>query len=179
MNNKELHNSIDQIRNKTQNEHGFSVPENYFDTADEILLSKLIEEQLPKENGFTISEDYFETMEANLFSNIDFPTKESKIISIRKRILHYIPSAAAASVLLFFGLNYFTLTTTTSFDDISFSDIDNWFDEGDLDFNTTNTFFIDSDFTENNLIEDESLSDEDLLDYLNTIDSATLTEIES
>ncbi|MDG2193922.1 MAG: hypothetical protein P8K77_03525 [Polaribacter sp.] len=176
--NKELHNSIDYIRNKTQNEHGFSVPENYLDTVDEILLSKLIEKQLPIENGFVVSEDYFDTMEASLFSNINFPKKESKVISIRKRITRYIPSAAAASVLLFFGLNYFSLTTTTSFDDISFSDIDHWFDQGDLDLNTTNTFFIDADFTENNLLEDDSLSDEDLLEYLSTIDNSTLTEIE-
>ena len=176
---KTLKHSIDYIRNKTQNEHGFSVPENYFDVVEDALFLKIIEQQLPKEDGFRVSEGYFDTVETTLFSNIEFPKKESKVISIRKRMLRYIPTTVAASVLLFFGLNYFSLTTTPSFDDIRFSDVENWFDEGNLDLNTTNTFFVDSDFTENNLIENESLSDEDLLEYLNTIDNSTLTEIES
>lgn len=176
---KALKHSIDYIRNKTQNEHGFSVPENYFDTVEDVLFSKIIEQQLPKEDGFCVSEGYFNTVETTLFSNIEFPKKEIKVISFRKRMTQYIPTAAAASVLLFFGLNYFALTNITSFDDISFSDIENWLDEDNLDLNTTNTIFVDSDFTENNLIEDESLSDEDLLEYFSTINNSTLTEIES
>lgn len=177
---KEIKNSIDYIHSKTQGTSGFSTPENYFDQVEDVLFSKLIEQQFPKENGFVVSENYFNDFEASLYATIDFPNKEIKVITLRKRIMRYIPTAAAASVLLFFGLNYFSLTNTSSFEDVSSTDIENWIDIEYVDFNTTNTIFVDSDFTENDLIEDETLSDEDLLDYLSTINSAILlTETES
>jgi len=176
---KPLKHSIDYLRNKTQKEHGFSVPENYFESVEDVLFSKIVEQQLPKNDGFVVSEGYFDTLETTLFSNIEFPKKESKVISLRKRMIRYIPTAAAASVLLFFGLNYIEITNRTSFNDINFSDIENWLDEDYLDLNTTNTIFVDSDFTENNLFEEVVLSDEDLLEYLSTVDNSTLTEIES
>mgnify|MGYP000337523481 CR=1 FL=1 len=177
---KEIKNSIDYIRNKTQDTSGFSTPENYFDTVEDVLFSKLIEQQLPNEDGFKVSANYFNDLETSLYSKIDFPKKEIKVIPLRKRIIRYIPHAAAASVLLFFGLNYFSLTNTSSFEDVSSLDIENWIDNEYVDFNTFNIVFVDSDFTENDLIEDETISDEDLLDYLSTINSAIiLTETES
>ena len=132
--NRELENSVNYISNKTQKKSGFSAPENYFDSVEDSLFSKLSEQKFPSKSGHSIPEKYFENIDEVIFSKIEFP-KTPKVISIRSRIIKYIPTAAAASLLLFFGLNYFALTNSNSFDDISPDDIENWLDNGYLDFN--------------------------------------------
>ena len=177
---KELKNTVDNINAKIENKHGFSVPENYFNTVESNLSIKLIEQQFPTENGLSVSKTYFDSLENHVFSKIDFSTKETKIIKLRRRALQFIPAVAAASILLFFGLNYFSLTNSISFDNINTSDIENWLEEGNLDNNSNNEVFVDADFTDTNTFEDQTLSDEELLNYFNTIDNTTLlTEIES
>ena len=174
-------NSLEYIKKITQNKSGFSTPENYFDSLEDTVFSKIKEQSFSKENAFTVPKNYFEHFEDSLFEKIDFPTKEVKVISLRSRILKIIPAAAAASVLLFIGLNYFTFSNSISFDSIPSEDIENWLDDSYINNASSTVNFVDADFKDSNVLEEvTSIKDEDILEYFNTIDSTTLlTEIES
>ncbi len=174
-------NSLDYIKSITQNKNGFSTPENYFDSVEDTVFSKIKEQSFSKENAFTAPKDYFEHFEDSLFEKINFPKKEVKVISLRSRLLKIIPAAAAASVLLFIGLNYFSFSDTASFESISSEELENWLDESYINNASSTVNFVDADFKDSNVLEEvSSIKDEDILEYLNTIDSATLlTEIES
>ncbi|WKD86912.1 hypothetical protein KCTC32516_02292 [Polaribacter huanghezhanensis] len=173
--------SLEHIKSTTQNKSGFSTPENYFDSVEDAVFSEIRAQSFSKENAFTTPKNYFENFEDSLFTKIDFPQKEVKVISLKSRLLQIIPAAAAASVLLFIGLNYFTFSDTTSFDSISSEDLENWLDDSYINDASSTVNFVDADFKDSNALEeDASIKDEDILEYLNTIDNtALLTEIES
>ena len=180
MNTKNKH-SLEQIKSMTQHKSGFSTPENYFDSVEDAVFSNIKAQSFSKENAFTAPKDYFNNFEDSLFTKIDFPKKEVKVISLRSRILKIIPAAAAASVLLFIGLNTFSFSETASFESISSEEMENWLDESYLKSNTSIINFVDADFKEINVLEeDASIKNEDIFEYLNAIDNSTLlTEIES
>jgi hypothetical protein len=106
---------------------GFTAPKNYFSDAEDHFLSFLLEDQLPQENGFTYPENYFENLENAVFKKIS-PKKEVKIISLKSKLLKYIPLTAAASVALFLSINYLNPFTANeiSFDTLGKTDIENW-----------------------------------------------------
>lgn len=178
MNREKQHNE-EFINSITNNDHGFSTPKNYLDSIEDNVMCSIIEDSLPKGNSFEVPSGYFNDVEQKVFSKIDFPKKEVKVISLRQRILRVIPTAAAASVLLFIGLNYFSTSENYTFESISTDELEVWIDENyPL---STPIEFVDNDFTDSNIIENEtSLKDEDILDYFNTIDNTSLlTEIDS
>ena len=179
---KDNQNIENYLNNISKGENQFSTPENYFNTIEDNVLSKIIEEQLPGKFTYNVPDEYFENFEDNLLSNSKFPKKEVKVISLKSRILNSIPTAAAACMLLFVGLNYFTTGKTTSFDTISSEELELWFNNSNLEENSRNLLeLVDVDFTDTDIIEDDtSINDEDILEYLNTINNSTLlTEIES
>lgn len=180
--NRDRKNIEDYLNNIPMGENQFSVPENYFNSIEDSVLSQIIEEQLPGKLTYNVPDTYFENFEDNLLSKSEFSKKETKVIRLKSRILKIIPTAAAACMLLFIGLNYFTITKPSDIDSISSDDLELWIDENHIDYSTVNAIeFIDTDFTESNIIEDDSsLEDEDILNYLNSIDTSNLlTEIES
>jgi hypothetical protein len=181
--NRELQNSIDYIKSKTQNEHNFSIPENYFNSVEDAVFSKISEEAFSKENPYTTPTFYFENFEEALFSKLDIAKKEVKVISLKSRILNLIPTAAAASILLFIGLNYLNTADTNYFENISPDDLEIWLNERNYGYSNSpaSIEFVDSDFNNSNIVEDDtSVSDEDILEYFKTIDNSTLIlEIES
>ena len=171
---------LEHIKNVTQQKSGFTTPKNFFNTVEDNVFSTIKAEAFSKENGFSAPKDYLSNFEDSLFSNANFPKKETKVISLKSKILKIIPATAAASILLFIGLNTFIFSETTSFETISTEEIENWLDESYIKNNTSIINFIDSDFKDINVLDDNSIEDEDIFEYLNTIDSATLlTEIES
>ncbi|GFD76783.1 hypothetical protein MHM83_15640 [Tenacibaculum sp. Mcav3-52] len=157
---------------------GFSIPQNYFEEIEEKINTSIFIDSLPKKKTFNTPDDYFDTIETQILSKlVTEQTTETKVISLRKRILQYIPLAAAASVLLFIGFNYFN-TQKITFEDITITDIESWYENGygDIDNNelaaTLNTSELDEDIL-------ASISDETLEDYLNSVDTTTLiNEIE-
>jgi hypothetical protein len=180
--NRDTKNIEAYLNNITKDENQFSVPENYFNSLEDSVLSKVIEEQLPGELTYNVPDDYFENFEETLFSNSEFSKKEVRVIHLKSRILKMIPTAAAACILLFVGFNYFSVTDKNKFDVISSDDLELWVDENYNNYTTTNNIeFVDTDFIESNILEDDtSLNNEDIFEYLNTIDSSSLlTEIES
>jgi hypothetical protein len=176
--NNDNKNINDYLNNIPKDKNQFSIPENYFNSVEDSVLSKIIEEQLPGELNYNVPDDYFKNFEDTLFSNSEFSKKEVKVISLKSRIIKFIPTAAAASMLLFVGLNYFSVVKSN--DSITSDDLELWIDESYNDYSNS-IQFVDTDFTDNTILEDDSsFEDEDILEYLNTIDnSSLLTEIES
>ncbi|TDQ27716.1 hypothetical protein [Tenacibaculum caenipelagi] len=170
---KKLKHTIDYLNQKVDKKTGFSTPEDYFDKVQEDISTSLFINNLPKEKPFSTPNDYFSTIEMNIFSKLELEkNKKVKIISFRKRILQYIPATAAATILLFIGINYFN-TQKITFEDITINDIESWYENG---YGNTNvdelaTALNTSDFEDDIL---STISDESLEDYLYTIDNNIL-----
>ena len=88
--NRDTKNIEAYLNNITKDENQFSVPENYFNSLEDSVLSKVIEEQLPGELTYNVPDDYFENFEETLFSNSEFSKKEVRVIHLKSRILKMI-----------------------------------------------------------------------------------------
>ena len=124
---QEINNSEVFLKSVLQNSVGFSVPKDYFNTAEDRFSSFLIERELPEETGFSIPENYFQNVEKSILKKTGFK-KEVKVISLKSKFLKYIPFAAVASVALLLSINYFTSLNTLeiNFDTLERTDIENW-----------------------------------------------------
>jgi len=174
--NKELKHSIDFLNQKVGKNTGFSTPENYFQEVEENLSSISFITNFPKERTFTTPDNYFVSVNDSILEKLaPKKNKDVKIISLKERFLQYIPMAAAASVLLFIGINYFS-TQKTTFDDITITDIESWFENG---YGETYTEELATAINTSDIEDDlfASISDESLENYL--LDSTTpLNDIE-
>ncbi|XRE44409.1 hypothetical protein ACIVBQ_002613 [Tenacibaculum discolor] len=176
--NEKLKHTIDFINQQVGKDCGFSTPQNYFEEVEETINTSIFIDSLPKNKAFNTPDSYFDDIEAQIQSKLTTEQiTETKVISLRKRVLQYIPVAAAASVLLFIGINYFN-TQKITFEDITITDIESWYENGygDIDNSelavTLNTSELDEDIL-------ASISDETLEDYLDSVDTPTLiNEIE-
>lgn len=171
----EIKNSIEFINRKVGKKPNFSVPYDYFDSIDDIIAVKIVEESLPKDNAFKVPETYFSNLEDSILAQVSLNKKETKVISFKERILKIVPYAAAASIALFIGLNSFVFNSsdTISIDSLSDDDIEYW-----LDSNTLNTNDIAA-VLENEILEENEFSftdieDESIEDYINSIDNSSL-----
>lgn len=171
----EIKNSVNYITKKTSKNSGFSTPTDYFNTIEDVIITKLAEENLSKENGFQVPGNYFNNLENKILEKVTAPIKETKIISIKDKILKIIPFAAAASLLLFIGLNSFVFNTDEelTIDSLSEADLDYW-----LDSNTLNTndiaFVLEDDILEVGDFYFSTIKDETIEDYINSIDNTTI-----
>jgi hypothetical protein len=106
---------------------GFRAPKNYFSAAEDCFSSFLIENKFPKETGYRLPENYFDTLERGLSHKLT-PKKEVPVLSLKRKLLKYIPYAAAASVAFFLTLNYLSpfATNEINFDVLEKKDIENW-----------------------------------------------------
>jgi hypothetical protein len=165
------------VGEKFTKEKGFTIPENYFNTIENSFETKLSEEKFTKEKGFTIPDSYFKELENDILAKVSPTKKETKVISFKERILKFIPIAAAASVILFIGLNSFVFNKTEelTLDSLSDVDIEYW-----LDSNTIDTLDI-TIALEDDILEDDdfyfaTLEDENIEDYINSIDNTSIFE---
>lgn len=130
---------------------------------------------LPKGiNTFSTPDNYFTTVEDDIFEKLNIKkTKEVKVISLRKKILQFVPLIAAASVLLFISLNYFNTSTTYDFEDITEADITFWYENGygSTDSNELAAVIDNSEFDDAFFA---TIDDENIEGYLNTIDNSIL-----
>ncbi|WP_440066168.1 hypothetical protein [Tenacibaculum discolor] len=176
--NEKLKHTINFINQQVGKDCGFSTPQNYFEEVEETINTSVFIDSLPKKKAFSAPDGYLDAIEAKIQSKLETEqTTETKVISLRKRILQYIPVAAAASVLLFIGINYFN-TQKITIEDITITDIESWYENGygDIDNSelavTINTSELEEDIF-------ASISDETLEDYLDSVDIPTLiNEIE-
>lgn len=73
-----LKNSIEFLNYKVGKQHGFTVPENYFNELESDVISKKTTETFPDTNGFSIPKNYFNALENELIeriSEISLPKK--------------------------------------------------------------------------------------------------------
>ena len=170
---QEINKSEAFLKSVLQNSTGFSVPKDYFDTAEDRFSSFLIEKELPEETGFFVPENYFQTVEKSILKKTGFK-KEVKVISLKSKFLKYIPVAAVASIALFLSINYFTSSNYSeiNFDLLERTDIENWIVENsnelsDKDFITLlhNEISNENDFAltdlQNDAIEDYMINIEE------------------
>lgn len=153
---------LDSIGDKNE----FDIPENYFDLVEPSVFEKI------KFEDNSIPKNYFDTVEDRVFEKI---SKETKILSIKKRVLKkVVPIAVAASILLVFTLQYFNNQTYNEFATLDDEDIEYWIENGELNFNDTELAFL----YEETEIEGVSVFDfyeeEEVFDYLNELDVESL-----
>lgn len=178
MNNELKHSEI-FLRSKIGEKNGFSTPENYFDGIEDSLSSALSENNFPKETSFNVPTDYFANLENEILAKVTSKVKEVKVISLKQRVLQFIPVAVAASFLLFIGINTFSKENAT-INDITSEELSSWFDNNSENLNSEELamVFEPDDFDENEL-SDTTIDEINLEEYLNLIDSSSLlNEIE-
>lgn len=180
--NTDTKHSEDYLNSIFKNKDPFKTPADYFTDIEDRVLSQLYEEQLPKEHSYDVPSNYFEEFEERLLAHSELSERKPKVIQLKSRILRFIPAAAAACIFFFIGFNYLFTSSEANFNNISSEALELWFQETTLDVNSEDLFeFVDADFTENDLLEeDNSISDADIVAYLETMsDSSLLTVIET
>lgn len=195
MNKKELHKIAPTLSKITAKNHGFNVPEGYFDNFEDDVISNLKVQNLPKKEAFNTPDNYFDTLEdliitklkseviqknkntsvpKDYFKHIEEQVlqktihKPKKVIKLNSTYKKLIPLVAvAASLLLIFTLNNYK-NSNISFDNLATSEIESWIDNGNID-----SYDIISNISENELENEsytEDISDKDVLEYLNNED---------
>jgi len=156
---------------KFSKKSGFKEPNNYFKTVENSVFQKIKKVESVKEVNFDVPKGYFESIEDHVFERI---TKEDEVVKIQPKnidfksrfIKVFTPIAVAASLLLFFIINYNT-KTDFSIDNLANAEIENWIDENliTLDLELIAEVF-------NDVSLEEELNDEDMemLEYLNGTD---------
>lgn len=156
---------VENIKYK-QKDNAFKTPENYFDTVEDLVLTKLKAEALQNDEKTVISKNYFDSIEDTVLNKIKSKTK---VFSIRRSITKYIaPIAIAASLLLILILN--NNSEAPTFDSIATTEIENWIYNGNVDIDALSIASI---YTDIELDIDNfsaSLSDDEVLEYLNNED---------
>lgn len=170
-----LKNSEAYLNSILGKENGFSIPENYFNNFEDVIDKKIVEANLPKENSFNTPNSYFDNLEDIILDKVSSTKKETKVISLKERILKYIPIAAAASVVLFIGLNsyIFNNDTTSNLDSLTDNDIEYWLDTNSLNTNDI-AVVLQDDFLEENDLSFTTLQDENIEEYINSIENSSL-----
>ncbi len=161
---------------KKNNIHGFKTPKSYFDNFEEELFNKLEEEKLPPNTGFMVPQAYFDTFEDRLFEKIDSDESRPKVIQLfRNRKLMYA-TAIAASLALLFVLVGPDSNLPDQIDKLQLSSIENYIDEGNLEYNDLEIMaLMDEEEVLNLTIDEDLISEESLEDYLlENIDDTTL-----
>jgi|TARA_B110000263_G_scaffold218889_1_gene205807 hypothetical protein len=173
---QEINKSEAFLKSVLQNSTGFSVPKDYFDTAEDRFSSFLIEKELPEETGFFVPENYFQTVEKSILKKTGFK-KEVKVISLKSKFLKYIPVAAVASIALFLSINYFTSSNYSeiNFDLLERTDIENWIVENsnelsDKDFIT----LLHNEISNENDFALTDLQNDAIEEYMINIEESTL-----
>lgn len=142
--------------------NAFKIPENYFETIEDLVVTKLKAEVLQSSKTDAVPNPYFETIEDVVLKKMK---RKSRVISLKNRLSKYTaPIIIAASLLLFIILN--NNNSSISFDSIVISDIENSIEEGliEIDAEYVATIFSDIEITDNEFVS--SLSDEAVLEYL-------------
>jgi hypothetical protein len=153
------------------------VPSNYFNTVESTFSTKQKENNFVKAKGFEIPDSYFNNLEDNILAKVPTTEKETPVISLKKRLSKLIPTAAAASIILFIGLNSFIFNNSEEdlFDKLSDSEIESWIANNinlinDSDFAIT---YADIGFDED-LVLPNSISNDELENYLNNTENISI-----
>lgn len=172
----EIKHSVAYISTKTGKKPGFSTPSNYFDNLEEDISIKISEENFIKKTSFKVPDTYFSGLEDNILAKVSSEEKkETKVISLKDRVLKIIPFAAAASIALFIGLNSYVFKTenTSNLDILTDDDFEQW-----LDVSTIHTDdiieILPEDILDVNVFSFALIEDESIEDYISSIDNTSI-----
>jgi hypothetical protein len=145
---------------------GFKTPDNYFETLDDAVFSKLAEENLSAQidsSGFKVPKNYFETIDSKILSTLD-KKEDSKVISLFSwKKVAYI-SGVAASLILAFNL-VFNNTNELTFDTLETASIENYLLNEDLSAYEIAPYLGMTELNSDNFI-DNTMNASDIEDYL-------------
>jgi len=163
-------NYFDEFEVKTQNSNndqstGYTFPENYFSEVEDKIIHQTVKDRA---TGFHTPDNYFNELENILIQKL--PNKKTKIVNLKRSVL-ITAFTAAASLLLFFGLNNFLFKKNEyNIESIQIAEIENWIDEDLISFNS---YEIDDTFNDVELVIENDYSDE-ILEYLDYTDVENL-----
>lgn len=142
---------------------GFKVPEAYFSTLEDSVLTKLKSNSISEKSGFQTPNGYFSDFK------LETPSEEKTVKVIRLR--NWSKWVAAASIVACAVIGAVYIDSISSNKNLQFSDLDRTMIENYLDEHLeTPEEFIDYENTSvKNIVEQNiiSLKDKDIIEYLN------------
>ena len=157
---------------KKNHKDKFKTPEGYFDSFNEKLMERIVEETsgIPKSDGFAVPEGYFDTLYPKVSNRIDSAPKVIALHPYKKYF--YVAASIAAGVILYFGVKD-TQESQVQFDDLANSEISSYFEDTDIGLSSYEIAqVVEFDTEELDALENASLEDELILEYIeDTTDS--------
>jgi hypothetical protein len=151
---------------KEQKDSGFRVPDRYFETFNERLLDTLAgkDSNLPEDDGFTVPGGYFENFNENLQKRLQTPGGKVRTLHPYRNL--FIAASVAAAVLLLLAMPW-NSSDQISFDDLTGSDIEAYFEGGELDLTSDEIAqLLPIGTLELNDMMESQLEDENIMEYL-------------
>jgi hypothetical protein len=144
---------------------GFKAPENYFESVEDSVFSKIKSEnslKSVKDSGYKIPEGYLDTVEENILNKLN---NETKVVSLfTRKNLVYISGMAAAILILFaiFIKNNNPLT-----EELDYQVVEAYILEQDINTYELASLLTDEELSDMTLeIMDDAFDEEDMEDYL-------------
>ena len=148
---------------------GFKTPPNYFENLEQevcntLSLTETLEGQ--KTAGFITPKSYFEDLEHELLEDVVKHEKPKVRVLFNKEVLLYAASIAAI-VLALASTFYLNPKTTTSWDNVQLSVMEDYINDNNIDFSTSEiSNYL---FSEGYIVDDSDLNDLNtnaMVDYL-------------
>lgn len=126
---EQIKHSENYIKKIVGKETGFSIPKNYFSDVDTDIHAKVLKSKIGNTNLYEVPKDYFDKVDEEILGKVSLKVVQ---IGFRKKLIKFIPYAAAACILLFIGLNKFVFTNTNSIDNLSDVDLEYWLESNPI-----------------------------------------------
>ncbi|MGP1990338.1 hypothetical protein D9V96_000455 [Zobellia laminariae] len=147
----------------------FKAPEGYFEEFDKNLFEKLSREDsaIPKKEGFKLPDGYFDSLSDKLQQKLK-EDQQNKVIPLKSYKKYYYAVTAMAAILVVALTLNLNKTNEISFDDLAQSDIENYFNQNELDLTSYELAEV-MPISELEMTDmfDSSFSEENVLDYIN------------
>ncbi len=153
---------------------GLKTPEGYFDAFEDQLIKKLNADDSESSNladnlktGLITPNKYFENVEDTILEKTIKANQETKIIPLfsRKNVLFITGIAAMIAIIISVSIN--KGNDPFNFDTIDVADIQEYFDEGNVEFSDTEIAeLLDEEASFIDTFNDDEISDEELENYL-------------
>ncbi|AFL81890.1 hypothetical protein Aeqsu_2432 [Aequorivita sublithincola DSM 14238] len=150
---------------KDKNISGFTTPENYFESFEERLFSKISEENFSSSAGFKAPDGYFDALEERVLKTIIHSEEPKTVISLYPK--KYFGYAATIAACLIVAFMVFSNKTDNSLDSLEMAAIDTYIEEGNLNLDLYElTSYIDDEDITNLNFENKQFSDKALESYI-------------
>lgn len=129
---------------------GFKVPNDYFESLDDIILSEIKLKNTITDSGFSVPETYLETLEDRILNKVS-RNKTPKVIPLFSKSRLVYASSIAAAILLLFNLSIFEKNIT--FDSLDIDNVESYIMNEAFDSYEIATLLAEEELTEDNFID--------------------------